>query len=116
MIMQIVSKHITGHWAANIDTDEEMSWLPIVHVPHGPSHAGQPQPGGPGVILVTALAGARAHHEEESEDNVESDECEHHACHRAQVDPGDSAGHRALEPGEQGGCAQKINDKSADRN
>ena len=79
-------------FGSNTDTaaDEE-SGLPIVHVPHDTRHAGEPQPGGPGVVLVAALAGARAGDEKDSEGNVEADKDEHDEAHCAEVNPGDSA-------------------------
>ena len=60
-----------------------MSWVPIVHVPHDTSHSREPKPGGPGVILVAALANGCAPDKEESEDQVEGNEHED--------DAGDSA-------------------------
>ena len=51
--------------------------VPIVHVPHDTSHAREPQPGGPGVILVTALpTNAHSHGEEDCADKVNGDEDE----------------------------------------
>ena len=72
-----------------------MSWVPIVHVPHDPRHSGEPQPGGPGVVLIASLANGCASDEEESEDKVEGDENEHDAGDRFEGNPSDSAGRSA---------------------
>ena len=51
--------------------------VPIVHVPHDTSHAGETQPWGPGIVLlVAALANGCASNKEESEDQVEGNEHE----------------------------------------
>ena len=82
-----------------------MSWVPIVHVPHGPSHAGETQPGGPGVIIIAPLAASHTHSggEEDCADKVEGDEDEDHSEHCAEVNTGQGAGHSPLKPPEQGG-------------
>ena len=81
-----------------------MSQVPIVHAPHDTGHTGQTQPGGPGVVLITPLAGhAHCGDEEDCADKVEEDEGEHDGEHGAEVDTGEGAGNRALKPAEQGG-------------
>ena len=108
--MLIVSKHLknfAGHWAANTVSDEVVSWLPIVHLPHGIGHPRDPEPWGPWVVLVTASAGAaHSHCEEDCADKVNGDEGEQHEEHGAEVNTGESAGNwgkRPLKPTEQGG-------------
>ena len=81
-----------------------MSWVPIVHVPHGSSHAREPKPGGPGVILVTALPShAHSHGKEDCANKVEGDEDEDDSEHSAEVNAGEGARHGPLKPTEQGG-------------
>ena len=71
--------------------------VPIVHVPHDTSHAGETQPRGPGVILlVAALASCACPDKEESEDKVEDNEHNDDAGDSLQGHPGDGAGSCAL--------------------
>ena len=76
-----------------------VSWLPIVHPPHGTGHLRDTEPRGPWVVLVTASADddpgdALEDAQNEEEGNVNGDEGEQDDEHGAQVDTGESAGNR----------------------